>query len=101
MIIRKMAHTSSLSAPKTDAVFYRKSVGAEQSPAPTLQTIVCALKSLTTKAVNRQNNTPGEQLWQRSYYEHVIRNNEDYLEIWKYIDGNPSNWLEDQDYRKT
>ena len=42
--------------------------------------------------------TIGAQLWQRSYHEHVIRNEQDYLEIWNYIDGNPAKWSEDQYY---
>lgn len=62
---------------------------AEQSPAPTVSDIICAYKSLTTKAANKYNNTHGQKLWQRSYYEHIIRNENDYLEILKYITQNP------------
>ena len=36
------------------------------------------------------------QLWQRSYHEHVIRNEPDYREIWNYIDANPARWAEDR-----
>ena len=32
----------------------------------------------------------GESVWQRNYYEHIIRNQTDYLEIWHYIDTNPA-----------
>ena len=35
------------------------------------------------------NKEYGENIWQRSYYDHIIRNEEDFLNIWKYIDGNP------------
>ena len=35
---------------------------------------------------------------QRSYHEHVIRNEQDYLEIWNYIDSSPAKWAEDQYY---
>ena len=38
------------------------------------------------------------KLWQRSYHEHVIRNEQDYLEIWNYIDSNPAKWSEDRYY---
>lgn len=34
----------------------------------------------------------GISLWQKSYYDHVIRNDEDYLETWKYIEENPLKW---------
>lgn len=46
-----------------------------------------------------QNNWlpfPG-RLWQRNYYEHIIRNEEDLLEVQKYIANNPSRWAEDED----
>ena len=34
------------------------------------------------------------RLWQRNYYEHVIRNEEDYLQTAAYIGGNPARWSE-------
>lgn len=37
-------------------------------------------------------------VWQRSYHEHVIRNEEDYRQIWEYIDTNPARWAEDRYY---
>ena len=43
-------------------------------------------------------NTPGWKLWQRSYFDHIIRNEEDYLRIWQYIDTNPAQWAEDEYY---
>ncbi|MBR4550292.1 MAG: transposase [Oscillospiraceae bacterium] len=38
----------------------------------------------------------GRPLWQRSFHEHIIRNERDYREIWNYIDGNPARWTEDR-----
>ena len=35
------------------------------------------------------------KLWQRNYYEHVVRNEEDYLKIADYIQTNPKRWQED------
>lgn len=34
------------------------------------------------------------RLWQKSYYDHIIRNQSDYNEIWEYIENNPAKWLE-------
>ena len=48
--------------------------------------IVRSIKTLTTKEI-------GEPIWQRSYYDHVIRNQEDYNEVWEYIENNPLKWL--------
>ena len=33
------------------------------------------------------------KLWQKSYYDHVIRNQQDYDEIWQYIQNNPAKWM--------
>ena len=40
----------------------------------------------------------GRSIWQRSYYEHVIRNTQDYLTHVKYIEENPINWIYDKYY---
>ena len=58
-----------------------------------LQEIVRNLKSYVTK-------TAGFSPWQRSFHDHIIRNDEDYLRIWKYIDENPARWPEDIYYVK-
>ena len=51
-----------------------------------VENIVRSLKILVTKEI-------GKPIFQRSYYDHVIRNQEDYNEIWEYIDNNPKKWL--------
>ena len=33
------------------------------------------------------------KLWQKSYYDHIIRNQQDYNEIWEYIENNPDKWM--------
>lgn len=66
--------------------------GPAGCPAPTdIPRIVGALKSLTSRKA-------GMPLWQRSYYDHIIRNESDYLRIWNYIDTNPARWREDEYY---
>ena len=37
----------------------------------------------------------GSKIFQRSYHDHVIRDEKDYLKIWRYIDDNPAKWNED------
>ena len=44
------------------------------------------------RAVSRQ---VGAGVWQKSFHDHVIRGERDYLRIWEYIDGNPQKWSED------
>lgn len=64
---------------------------------PTLGNIIGAFKSITTheyiKGVKNQYwQKFSKRLWQRNYYEHVIRDENDLNRIRKYIQLNPSNW---------
>ena len=68
-----------------------------------LSTIVQAFKSKSTleytKMVREGILPPfDKQLWQRSFYDHIIRNNDDYCETYKYIYENPTNWKYDKLY---
>ena len=68
-----------------------------------LPDIVHRFKSLTTHrymlAVTRDNWLKfDKRLWQRNYYEHVIRNERDYQAIYDYILANPINWEKDDEY---
>ena len=42
------------------------------------------------------NRGCGTELWQRGYYDHVIRNDADFLRVWNYIDTSPAEWAEDE-----
>ena len=42
------------------------------------------------------NINPEINIWQRSYYDHIIRNEADYLEKSDYIINNPAKWAEDE-----
>ena len=58
---------------------------------PPLQNIIGQLKSYTTRKY-------GSILWQRSYHDHIIRNEQDYKKIWDYIESNPNKWTQDRYY---
>ena len=60
-----------------------------QSPSQTLGSIVRGFKSATTTLINSMRNTPGAPVWQRNYYEHVIRNESELIRIREYIANNP------------
>ena len=77
-------------------------LGPAQGPAPTLSLsdVLRNFKSLTTtcymKGVDTNKFKPFEKkLWQRSYYEHVIRRNKSLDKIREYILNNPRKWHED------
>ena len=56
------------------------------TPTNKISNIVRSIKTLTTKEI-------GKPIFQRSYYDHIIRNQEDYNEVWEYIENNPQKWL--------
>lgn len=45
------------------------------------------------------NKKYGKNIWQRSFYDHIIRGEEDFREIWEYIDGNPQKRRENRFYK--
>ena len=59
--------------------------------------IVRALKSFSARAINYARETPGASVWQRDYYEHIIRNEEELFTIRTYIVTNPLGWDSDRD----
>ena len=61
--------------------------------APTIARVVQQMKGYVTKKI-------GISIWQKLFHDHVIRGQQDYLEIWNYIEGNPSKWEEDCFYVK-
>ena len=64
-------------------------------PCPTLGNVVGWYKYQVTRQINQQYNIPGTKVFQRSYHDHVIRGDKDYLKIWEYIDTNPLRWTKD------
>lgn len=64
--------------------------------AGSLSTIVGALKSAVTKRINRHPNPPDYPIWQRNYYEHIIRTEELLNTIRAYVANNPAKWAEDK-----
>ena len=62
--------------------------GELRSPvsAPTISRVMKQFKGSITKQV-------GQPIWQKSFYDHGIRNQQDYNEIWQYIENNPLKYL--------
>ena len=66
----------------------KSAFGGMGSSRPTLQNVIRAFKSLTTKAI-------GFSPWQDSYHDHIIRNQKDYQYHVQYIANNPEKWRDD------
>ena len=63
-----------------------------------IPTIVRSFKSAVTKHANELCRTPGGKLWQRNYWEHIIRNELELNRIREYIRNNPARWESDRLY---
>jgi REP element-mobilizing transposase RayT len=57
-----------------------------------LPKIIGRFKMNSAKQINLMRNTPGISVWQRNYYEHIIRNDKSLENIRNYIINNPSKW---------
>ena len=83
----------------------REVVGAGLKPAPTragskrhgLPEVMRAFKSFSSRRVNVLRGNPGQSLWQRGYYEHIVRGEESLTSLRKYIEENPIRWALDQE----
>jgi putative transposase len=78
-------HVSPLQETSIPRGFKRGSIGA----------IVASFKAAVTRRIGREHNATG--IWQRNYYEHVIRDHQDWDRIHRYIESNPSMWAEDEE----
>jgi hypothetical protein len=75
--------------------------GSFQPDGPPLSRIVQWFKTMTTNEYIRGVKSLGwkrfdGKLWQRNYYEHIIRDEKSYHAITNYIKNNPSTWIDDQ-----
>ena len=57
--------------------------------APTISTVINQTKGVISKKA-------GFPVWQKGFYDHVIRGERDYMDVWNYIEGNPGRWTEDK-----
>jgi REP element-mobilizing transposase RayT len=69
------------------------STNEESAPAPgSLGAIVRSFKSATTKRINQRRRSPGKPVWQRNYFDRIIRDDEELYRVRRYIMSNPDRW---------
>ena len=71
--------------------------GLQNAPAGSLGVVVGQFKSDVTRQINRVRRSPGRPVWQRGFYERIVRNDRELNAIRKYIRENPVRWAEDRD----
>jgi len=72
----------------------------EQFGKPTsnsIPTIIRSFKATVTKQINEFRQTPGQKVWQRGFYDRIIRDENELNNIREYIIYNPLKWHEDKD----
>ena len=69
--------------------------GTSKAPSPTNNVISHAVSTLK-RFVNKET---GHNIFQRSFYDHVIHDEKDYQKIWEYVDQNPGKWQDDEYYQ--
>ena len=62
-----------------------------QVVAPTISTVIMQLKRVSSK-------TAGMSLWQKGFYDHIIKNEKDFENVCVYIEENPAKWENDEYY---
>jgi putative transposase len=63
-----------------------------------LPEIVRALKTFSARRINEMRQTPGIPVWQRNYYDHIIRDAKSHYFIRQYVRNNPANWTADSEH---
>jgi putative transposase len=61
----------------------------------TVGRLIGAFKTVSTKHINQLHNTPGTVIWQRNFWEHIVRDVAELDRIRDYIRENPTNWPAD------
>ena len=65
--------------------------GGRPMVVPTISVVINQLKGYISKQI-------GHSIWQSRFIDHVIRNEQDYLEHWEYIENTPFKWELDKYY---
>jgi REP element-mobilizing transposase RayT len=71
--------------------------GFQNALAGSLGMVLGQYKTRVTIRINQLRRTSGDKIWQRGYYEHIIRNEREWRAIQKYIQENPKRWAEDKE----
>lgn len=71
--------------------------GSQRKPR-SLGSFIAGFKSVVTKRINVIRETPAVPVWQRNYYEHIIRNENELICTAEYVLNNPACWTEDENH---
>ena len=92
---KRATHASPLRGPSCGAMAGREVPNGPQRRS--VAAVVGSFKSAASRATARAFDRPGGSLWQRNYYEHIIRNDVALARIRQYIADNPARWSQDRE----
>jgi len=98
LLITRRAPTATNNENDDQELSRRAPTNREQfgKPVPgSIPTLIRSFKSAVSLRVNRSRNSPGEPVWQRNYFERVVRDQPELERIRTYIHQNPSQWADD------
>jgi REP-associated tyrosine transposase len=72
-------------------------IDTDRPPRHGLPEIVRAFKAFACRRINAFQGTPGASVWQRNYYEHIVRNETELNALREYISTNPRGWALDRE----
>ena len=84
-------HVHILVSVTNEGMLTKSSKGTKRPTEAVVPRYVSSLKRFT-------NKKSGGELWQNGYYDHIIRDDNDFILRWRYIDNNPYAWLDDDYY---
>jgi len=67
-------------------------ISERAEPCISLATIIQNFKSISTRKINKINQNLGVSIWQRNYYERIVRSDQELHRLREYILNNPENW---------
>src|SRR5690606_26098976 len=73
-----------------------KKTGVAYRVPKSISSFMAGFKSSATKCINEYRKTPKLPVWQSRFHDHIIRNEQEYERIARYIINNPVNWQADK-----
>lgn len=78
------------------ASLQQTNAGIAYRPPKSISSLMAGYKSVVTKRINELRESPGSNVWQSRFYDHIIRDDRELFAIRQYIKNNPANWANDR-----
>jgi len=72
-------------------------MGARGALPGSVLSVIQALESAAGRRINAERGTPGAPVWQRGYYEHILRSQGELHRVRRYVELNPVHWVLDRE----